>query len=362
MTSRYTAYLLPLLLVAAMGSLLLGLFTGLMRAGWAAPADLPVNGMLHGPLMINGFLATLISLERAAALQRSWSYIAPVCLALSTLLFLTGHPAAAGPFLLAGSLMLLVVLLYLVALQPAAHHVIMVLGGLSLLAGNALFLLGQPVHELVLWWAAFPMLTIFGERLELNRVMRPPPAAVRFFTVLVTCWLLTMVLMHLDRELFWYAGSLIWVLLGLWLMRYDVARRTIRSVEWSRYMAFCLLSGYGWLILAGLYGLAQSLPAAGPSYDVLLHMLFVGFVFSMIFAHAALILPLLTGLKVPYHSYFYLPLVVLHGALLVRFAGDALGMPVLLTVGSYGNVAAILLFFGGILGRALQAGYAARYG
>jgi len=69
----------------------------------------------------------------------------------------------------------------------------------------------------------------------------------------------------------------------------------------------------------------------------------------MIFAHAAVFIPSLTGRMVPWSRYFYLPFCILHGFLLLRVAGDLLTLPMLRTIGSYGNVAAILLFLGGIL-------------
>lgn len=38
--------------------------------------------------------------------------------------------------------------------------------------GNLLWLTGRPIPEVVLWWANFLILTIVGERLELNRLLR----------------------------------------------------------------------------------------------------------------------------------------------------------------------------------------------
>jgi hypothetical protein len=69
----------------------------------------------------------------------------------------------------------------------------------------------------------------------------------------------------------------------------------------------------------------------------------------MIFAHASVIIPSLSGKLVPWHKYFYLPLILLHLFLLVRAAGDFAWWPAVRKIGSYGNVIAILLFLGGIL-------------
>lgn len=341
--------LVSILFFAAVG-LITGLFAGMVRLGFLSGASVqPISPMAHGPLMINGFLGTLIGLERAAALEKRWAYLAPVFMAASTVLMLGGVPAPGGWTLIAGSLALTFVMGFLYYLQPKIYHLIMALGAVSLLVGNLLYVLGHPIYTLVGWWAAFPMLTIFGERLELNRIMRPPKQAQNIFAVLILGWIAAIALTHFERTVGWSLASLLLIGIAGWLIRYDVARRTIKSVEWTRYSAMCLLTGYGWLILTGLFGLWYGFPTAGPLYDGLLHMVFVGFVFSMIFAHASVIIPSLSGQLIPWHPYFYLPLILLHGFLIVRGIGDMAGLAAIRIIGSYGNVLAILLFLGGVL-------------
>lgn len=65
---------LPFLFLAILG-LLAALWAGLMRLGWSLPALTPSLAMLHGPLMISGFLGTLIALERAVAIKLKWMYL-----------------------------------------------------------------------------------------------------------------------------------------------------------------------------------------------------------------------------------------------------------------------------------------------
>ncbi|PAU93256.1 hypothetical protein CK503_12595 [Aliifodinibius salipaludis] len=343
-----TSVLVGLLILAAVG-LLAGLYSGLVRLGLLSFATPLVSPIAHGPLMINGFLGTLIGLERAAALEKKWAYAAPVFLAASTILLLIGFPGPSNGALILGSVGLTFVMGYLYYLQPKIYHLIMALGAFSLLVGNLLFVAGTPIYSIVGWWAAFPMLTIFGERLELNRIMRPPKQAQHIFTMLILGWLASLSITHIDHTIGWRIASLLLIGIAGWLIKYDIARKTIKSVEWTKYSAICLLTGYGWLILAGLFGLRYDLPTAGPIYDGLLHMLFVGFVFSMIFAHASVIIPSLSGKLVPWHTYFYLPLILLHSFLLIRIAGDMMGLHQVRIIGSYGNVAAIILFLGGIM-------------
>ncbi len=352
---RVTQILFPALMLLAVGSLLLGLYTGLVRLGVLAPGNLQTNGMLHGPLMINGFLGTLISLERAAALRQHWTWSAPVLLALSTVLILSGITTIGSFFLLAGTVMLVAVLSYVLRIDPALYHLIMLLGAFCLLIGNVLFVMNYPLFELVFWWVGFPVLTIFGERLELNRIMRPPMRATQVFTGIILLWMMMVALLHLNTPAPWYGLMLLFILPAAWMIRYDVARKTIGSTGWTRFSALCMLTGYFWLIIAGIYASSVGQPVAGLPYDALLHMIFIGFVFSMIFAHAAFILPALTGMEVPYSHYFYLPFALLHGFLLVRVLTDFTGVPELQQIGSYGNLAAILIFMIGVLVQVTRA-------
>lgn len=52
--------------------MLAGMWAGLVRLGWALPTVHLALPLAHGPLMVSGFLGTLISLERAMALG-SWA-------------------------------------------------------------------------------------------------------------------------------------------------------------------------------------------------------------------------------------------------------------------------------------------------
>jgi hypothetical protein len=59
---------LPFLLLAIL-ALLAGLWAGLIRLPWPLPPLRPALPMAHGPLMVGGFLGTLVSLERAVGLS-----------------------------------------------------------------------------------------------------------------------------------------------------------------------------------------------------------------------------------------------------------------------------------------------------
>ena len=88
------------LLALGIGSLFCGVWAGLLRFGWGLPAGRANLIGLHGPLMVFGFLGTVISLERAVALRRPWGYLAPLgTIAGAALLFIpraAAHPCADG--------------------------------------------------------------------------------------------------------------------------------------------------------------------------------------------------------------------------------------------------------------------------
>src|SRR3990172_2284749 len=87
-------------------------------------------------------------------------------------------------------------------------------------------------------------------------------------------------------------GGIGLIAFGLWLMRNDIARRTVRKSGLTRFIAVCLLPGYVWLIAGGVLWLAfGGTSTARFLYDAMLHSLFLGFVFSMIFGHAPIIVP-----------------------------------------------------------------------
>ena len=144
------------------------------------------------------------------------------------------------------------------------------------------------------------------------------------------------------------------IALGLWLLRYDLARKTIRQAGLPRFIAACLLPGYVWLIVAGvLWAWRADAFAGGPLYDAMLHSLLLGFVFSMIFGHAPVILPAVMNVAMAYRRAFFAHLALLHAGLILRVAGDLAFNPALRMWGGMLNVIAILVFLGNTVRSAL---------
>ncbi|MFI4980946.1 MAG: hypothetical protein ACHQIO_11395 [Nevskiales bacterium] len=300
-------------------SLLFGLLAGLDRLGWGLPVPSPDIVLLHGPLMAAGFFGTLIAFERAVAMRSAWTYAAPLLTGLGGLALALGAPAlgAAGA-ILAGSTIYLLAALRLNVRHRALHIAVMTLGAACLFAGNLLWLLGSALPGVVPWWLAFLVLTIGGERLELSRLVQPPDWARAAFLGCV------LVLLAGVAVTGWRMLGIGLLGLAIWLSCYDIARRTVGGRGQARFSAICLLSGYAWLGLAGLYALLSGDPTDGLGYDAILHAVFLGFVFAMVFGHAPIILPAVAGIRVPFRRGFYAPLAVLHAGLLLRIAGDLL--------------------------------------
>jgi hypothetical protein len=306
------------LLVLALAALAFGLAGGLARL--TPMAVLPAAIALHGALMVSAFFGTLISLERAAALDRAWAYVAPLCAGLGGILILLNRAEAGFVSMVLGAAVYCAASALVVKRQPSLDTAALLAGAAAWLAGNALLFAGRAP---VAWWIVFFALTIGGERLELSRYLRRGPIARRSFLA-IGCALL--VAPASPRLL----GAAL-VLLALWLFAFDIARLTVRQKGLTRYVAACLLAGYAWLATSG------ALMALSRGYDASLHAIFLGFVFSMVFGHAPVILPALLRVPFPYHRILYLPLALLHASLAVRVL-------VSIPIGAWGNAAAIALF------------------
>ena len=314
---------MPLLVLGFLG-LVVGAGAGLARLGWGVPALAASAAALHGPLMVCGFFGVVISLERAVAIGRYWAYLGPLLAGIGSATTVFGAVGLAPWFYLGGGLVLLAASLDVFRRQTALFTFTLALGAACWPVGVALWAAGASVHEVVGWWLAFLILTIAGERLELSRFLPPSPVARSMFAAILAA----IVAGLLGAGQPWAAPTFSAGLLALaaWLFRQDIARRTVRNKGLTRFIAVCLLSGYAWLAV----GSAPALWAGGfvpgtRAYDAAMHALTLGFVFSMVFGHAAIIFPAVLRVAVPYHPTFYLPLALLHLSLLVRLAGDATG-------------------------------------
>jgi len=328
-------------------ALLAGLWARLVRIGWPLPPIEPNLVVIHGPLMLAGFLGLVIGLERAVALGRPWAFGAPCLAGLGALALLVGLPVSVGAALFVGSSMLLVAVFERIyRLRPEWSTALLMFGTLAWLVGNALWFAERPLVAIVPWWVGFLVLTIVGERLELAQVLLPARSRIALLFaagLLITGLVLSAVLFGAGIQL---AGLGLLALAG-WLLRYDQARRTLGRAGLPRFGAVALLLGYLWLGVAGIFWLlGPERISGGFWYDAMLHSVFLGFAFSMIFGHAPTIVPAVTGFAVPFQRRFYVHVVLLHVSLVVRIVGDLATWPEARRWGGLFNAIAILLFAG----------------
>jgi hypothetical protein len=327
-------------------ALLAGLWAGLVRLGWNHVPLLQTLPGAHGPLMVAGFVGTLISLERAVALGKRWTYAAPLFSGVGALLLLVNLPVPFGQLSITlGSLMLVAIFLVIMRRQPALFTLTMLLGAVMWLIGNFLWLAGWSIFQVVLWWAGYLILTVAGERLELGRMHRLSQTVEGLFLALVAAFTLGSIVTAFQINIGTRVSGLALIGLALWLWRYDIARRTIRQPGLTRFIAASLLVGYVWLGVGGMFALVFDRPFANSlQYDALLHSLFLGFIISMIFGHAPIILPAVLGRAMQFSRAFYAHLILLHLSLVLRVGADLLNLVAAREWGGMLNVIAVLLF------------------
>lgn len=311
--------ILPAILLAASG-LITGIWTGWIRMGWDFPIGPLNNGLLHhGSLMIGGLLGTVILLERVTVVHKKWLIALPVINGLSVPAFLLHYPEVAFICLGIGGLGLTGLFIYFCEKYKNWDQYLLLVGALCYLIGTVL--LGR-MHLYVVvfpWWMAFLLWTIAGERMELSRFLMVRPWQRMLLIAALTIFLIGCgwpyhgggsVLMGLGL-----AGT------GAWLLRFDMARKSIRKPGAFRFTGTALLIGYGWLLVAAsLMVLAQNDMLW---YDAVLHSFFIGFVFSMVFAHGPIIFPALIGKPGrPHHPLLWFWLFLLHAGLIIRVLAD----------------------------------------
>ncbi len=343
-------------MVFVFASLLFGMWAGLVRSGWQLPQLHDDFALAHGVLMIGGFMGTLINLERAVALNaflrtprlRLLPYLAPL-FSVTGALALIINLSFAALLLTLSSLGMVLMFAYIVHKHPAVYTLTMATGAICWFMGNLIWLGGEPLFMSVPWWMAFLILTIAGERLELARLMRHSRRSIHLFAIAAALWVTGLLMTRSDYDLGVRCIGVGDLGIAFWLLRYDVIRRTIRQRGLPRFIAVCLAAGYFWLIISGLMALYYGGVKAGMRYDALLHSVFLGFAFSMIFGHAPIILPSVLRINIRYSSLFYVPLTLLHLSLLLRVGGDLSAWQDGRQWGAMLNVLVLLLFIGNMV-------------
>lgn len=330
-------FLLPLVLIG----LLAGISGGWIRLG-SLLIPLPSAAANHGLLMVGGFLGTLISIERAMVMsQKTWLLI-PLLTGFSTIPFLMGNSETGLLLLMAGSLGLSVIMHLQTLKHPKFHTVLLYVGAASWFVGNFLAWQTGLVAAGSTWWIGFLLFTIVGERLELSQFLPVPSWSKNALKSLLALFSLGLIIpFHTwGNEIMGLSALLI----SAWLLVFDMAKVASKKPGQFRYIGIGLRVGYVWL---GLHGLILLGMESHPLYyDLMLHTFFLGFTFSMIWAHAPIIFPTIFGIReTPYHPILWIFWTGFQLSLLGRILAGLLEMPELRKIFGVSNGFLILTQF-----------------
>jgi len=296
----------------------------------------------HGALMVGSFLGTLICLERVVALKQKWMYVIPILSGFSLVFFLIGNPTMAFIMLTTGSLGLVYIYIDLIARFREYYFYIMMIGAIGWTVGNIIMMLKPFYPQAAPWWIAFILLTVFGERLELSKFLPKSKLKMNTMFISIAVYMTGMVIpYHTVGRLFTGIGL---IFMALWLFKYDIARKSAKARGMPKFTGTLLLAGYFWLLLCGLLMIFEVDNAF--HYDAMLHAFFLGFTFSMIFAHAPIIFPGVAGLNLkPFHPSLSIWAIALQISIALRVVSGLLLMPQLRSQSGMLNAIIILLFF-----------------
>lgn len=321
-------------------SLLAAIWSGWIRIGW----NFPASGLAsqHGTLMVNGFLASLIFLERAVSFKNKWILLLPLLNALSILAFAFHLISAAEIIFVVGSIGYLLMCIYFIFRFKELYYLVFLIASFCLVTGNIILYKTSFYPSAVNWWIGFFLFTIVAERLELSRFL-----SLNNLKRLLLWICLGVVLFALAWPFHFYGNIFLSIGIGmtaLWLLKYDMARHSVKVKGQHRYSGLLLIAGYGWLLIMSLLMIVQDKLVFG--YDAILHSFFIGFVFSMIFSHAVIILPAITKIPVKlYRPILYAWFILLQASLVVRILADIIGDVLCRKIGGMANGVSILLFF-----------------
>jgi hypothetical protein len=331
-----TWYVLPLVVL----SLLLAIWSGWIRIGWSLPGN--AGTAHHGALMIGSFLSTVIFLERAVTFKSKLVLLLPFVNGLSAVFFIAGLPLVAQSLLLAGSLGFCIMCLYFIYRYHELYYYLFFAAAFCLAIANWLLIRTQFFPQAVPWFMGFFLFTIVAERLELSRflVLTKKQNYLLLFCLAVT-FIGLLIPFHYNGNVVFATGL---ILTACWLFRYDMAMKSIRKAGQHRYSAILLITGYVWLIITAAFLYAGNVNAFW--YDATLHSFFIGFVISMIFSHAPIILPAVLKLPVkPYRPGLYVLFAIMQLSLIARVIADGFLLVAVRKWSGMLNGITLLLFF-----------------
>ncbi|GIW22650.1 MAG: hypothetical protein KatS3mg068_1657 [Candidatus Sericytochromatia bacterium] len=343
MTINYK--LIPFLLLAIF-NIVIGILIGLYRSGWQINFVNQDIVYLHGPIMINGFLLTLINLERTVAIRKKVAFIGAFLSGISFfLLFLEVDQLIIKFLILLSSFNLIFIYLYALKIDKEIHIYIQIMGTCFLIIGNILWIYNYYFTHISLWWISFLLFTISGERLELSKLKNFSNTSKKIFILSILLTTSSLFLSFYSYNISTRILGISFFIIMLWFFKYDIALNMLKNNSLTRFIAICIINGYLWLGISSMIIIINGQFIIGNFlYDAFLHSFFLGFVISMIFAHAPIIFPAILRIKINYSHIFYTHLVFLNISIITRIIADIMNLYYLLKISTILNSMAILLF------------------
>src|SRR5690606_25170528 len=246
----------------------------------------------------------------------------PFLSGISAIFFMIGQAQAGMIALLAGSLGLSAIMQVQVIRHTHFDSILLYLGAVSCFVGNFFAWHFGMIAAGSSWWIGFLLFTIVGERLELSQFLPVPSWSKKALGALLGLFFigLTLPFHGWGNEVMGLAVLLI----SVWLLGFDMAKVAAWKKAQFRYIGVGLRLGYLWL---GTQGLILLLMESHPLfYDLVLHTFFLGFTFSMIWAHAPIIFPTIFGIReTPYHPILWITWAGFQLTLLGRILSGILG-------------------------------------
>jgi len=309
-------------------SFIIGSLSGIARGGGLELGFINKLSFFHQYFMIGGFFGTLITAERIVSLRNEKLNFLILVNALGAP-FIILNPKISLIFFYSGGLILFAVYLYFLLRFKKEEFLILGLSAIFYILGFELYEKNKLLA--IDFWSLFFIFTILGERYELIKNFKKISKISKYL-------IFSSILLLPFLQKFYSLKGIILVGLSVVFIITDIALINLRKTEPFRFTAYCILIGYIWLIT---YGLSFTIPNI--NYDLRIHSLLLGFVFSMVFAHARMILPSILKtttkfLKIPN----YIAFILFEASLIARFIsyGKAV-FPIFL----FANFLSILLFF-----------------
>ncbi|MEM0074723.1 MAG: NnrS family protein [Conexivisphaerales archaeon] len=339
-------------LAASLVFMILALILGIFRlmnihSIDAYPSFLAVLYPLHPNIMVFGFLVPIIMTERMVGskilnLSRIYNLSADLMvpltifgLVLQIVSFLTDIRLlnTLGGVLIVFALLLFILLLYALSIKtdtklPFYFMILSILPilGFAILWIDSMYILG--IAE-VLLLLLFPIIFIFGERVELTRFVSKKYSLSAYRSVFILCGFATALTLvsaiyttgHLALYLVFSVLMFISVVL-IYSEQRNFIRASKSALPLQRYVGRHVTVAYLWLIAGCVFGLMYASGFPGFMYDALIHSFTVGYIGTMLLAHGPVILPSVTGRKVDQSKVTLLPLILLTLSNLIRVFGD----------------------------------------